>query len=167
MLRADAFGEWSILRAVYLDLVCTMPNIATTLKSEISRLARKELRLELAGLRKAHAALRADIAALKRILHGLEKSWQSVKKAGASRPQPLPSESAAPKTRYSAKSLAAQRRRLGLSAAECGLLIGTSGQAIYNWETAKARPNAANLAAVAALRTLGRKDAAALVAARR
>jgi hypothetical protein len=37
------------------------------------------------------------------------------------------------KIRFSAKGPAAQRKRLGLSAQEIGLLVGTSGQSIYNW----------------------------------
>ena len=71
-----------------------------------------------------------------------------------------------PKTRFSAKGLLAQRRRLGLSAADCGVLLGTSAQSVYNWEAGKVRPRARHLAAIAALRTLGKKDAAAHVAER-
>ncbi len=67
----------------------------------------------------------------------------------------------AQKLRFTAKGLASQRRRLGLSALDCGLLVGASGQSIYNWEEGKARPRAKHLSAIAALRTLGKKDAAA------
>ena len=144
-----------------------MPNVANVLKSEISRIAKKELRLELAGLKKAHASFRSDIALLKRLMQGLEKSVRLAAKSQRAKPEPSPDEPATTNSRFSAKSLASQRRRLGFSAEECGLLIGSSGQAIYNWEAGKARPRAKNLAAIAALRTLGRKSAADLVAARR
>ncbi len=143
-----------------------MPNVASALKSEISRIAKKELRLELAGVKKAHASFRSDIALLKRLLQGLEKSMRTAAKSRPATPGPS-LEPAAANSRYSPKSLASQRRRLGLSAEECGLLIGSSGQAIYNWEAGKVRPSAKNLAAIAALKTLGRKNAADLVAARR
>jgi DNA-binding transcriptional regulator YiaG len=63
--------------------------------------------------------------------------------------------------------MASQRRRLGLSAHECGLLLGTSGQAVFNWESGKARPRAKHMRAIAALRTLGKKDAMAVLASRR
>ncbi|MEO8836197.1 MAG: helix-turn-helix domain-containing protein [Caldimonas sp.] len=66
--------------------------------------------------------------------------------------------------RYSAKSLASQRRRLGLSAQELGHLIGVSAQSIYNWEEGKARPLARYLPAVFALKGLGRRAAAAHLA---
>ena len=68
--------------------------------------------------------------------------------------------------RFSAKSLASQRRRLGLSADAIGLLVGASGQSVYNWEAGAARPRVSHLAAIAALRTLGKKQAAAVVASR-
>ena len=43
-----------------------MPNIAALLKSEITRVARKEIRAEIESLRKAVSAQRSAIAALKR-----------------------------------------------------------------------------------------------------
>jgi hypothetical protein len=43
-----------------------MPNIATILKAEILRLARKEVRSEVEGLKKASTLYRSEIAALKR-----------------------------------------------------------------------------------------------------
>ena len=143
-----------------------MPNIATLLKNEISRVARKEQRGESLALKKALSSHRSEIAALKRRIHALEQALRRLSRAGA-RAAPAPEADApTPSTRFSAKSLASQRRRLGLSAAECGLLVGTSAQSIYNWEAGKVRPRARHLVAIAALRTLGKKDAAAHLAAR-
>ena len=67
----------------------------------------------------------------------------------------------------SAKGLAAQRRRLALSAHDCGLLVGASGQSVYNWEDGKAHPRAKQLPAIAALKTMGKKEAAARLASLR
>jgi hypothetical protein len=53
---------------------------------------------------------------------------------------------------------ACRRKRLGLSAAECGLLLGASAQSIYNWEEGKVRLHA-HLPAIFALRNLGRRRA--------
>jgi len=145
-----------------------MPNIATLLKNEISRVARKEQRGESLALKKALSSHRAEIAALKRRTQALEQALRRLTRAGA---RAAPAQEAdggpTPAIRFSAKSLASQRRRLGLSAAECGLLVGTSAQSIYNWEAGKVRPRARHLVAIAALRTLGKKDAAAHLAARR
>jgi DNA-binding transcriptional regulator YiaG len=81
--------------------------------------------------------------------------------------QPETDDTAGQRIRFSAKSLASQRRRLGLSAHDCGLLLGTSGQSVYNWEVGTARPRPKHMPAIAALRKLGKKDARAVLASRR
>jgi DNA-binding transcriptional regulator YiaG len=137
-----------------------MPNIASVLKDEIARVARKEMRSEVAVLRKATAAHRTEIAALKRRAQDLEKQIRALLKSQR-RVAPEATEESLPRAiRFSAKGLASQRRRLALSAEDCGLLVGASGQSIYNWEAGKARPRATHLAAIAALKGFGKKDAA-------
>ena len=58
-------------------------------------------------------------------------------------------------------------KHVGLSAAECGLLVGASSQSIYNWEEGKARPSARHLRAVLALRGLGRRAANEIIESRK
>lgn len=142
-----------------------MPNVAAVLKAEITRIARRELRARATPLAKTAASLRSEVAQLKRRIQDLERSLRQIAQR---RDAPNPPESMAQTTtRFSRKSLAAQRRRLGLSAADCGLLIGASSQSIYNWQDGKTRPQARHMAALAALRTLSRKDANLIVEARR
>jgi DNA-binding transcriptional regulator YiaG len=141
-----------------------MANIASLLKSEISRVARKEVRAETAALKKAVSSYRSEIAALKRRAQALESDLRRLSKAaGKAAGKAAASDDDAPARaqRFSAKGLASQRKRLGLSAHQCGLLVGASGQSIYNWEDGKARPRAKHLQALAALRGMGKKDAAA------
>jgi len=141
-----------------------MPNIASILKSEIARVARKEVRGETLGLKGAVSACRAAIAALRRRAEALEKELRRLSKASAKAAPVAAKEVSPQKLRFSAKSLASQRRRLGLSADDCGRLVGASGQSVYNWEAGKARPRAAHLPAIATLRTLGKREAAARLA---
>jgi DNA-binding transcriptional regulator YiaG len=143
-----------------------MPNIASALKSEISRIARKEIRAEVEGLKKAAVTYRGEIAALKRRAQSLE---QELRQLGKVVPKAAPAsiDESSQTLRFSAKGLAAQRQRLGLSADAVGLLLGTSGQAVYNWEAGKARPRASHLAAIAALRGLSKSQAAEVVATRK
>ena len=144
-----------------------MPNLASIFKSEIARVARKEVRGETLGLKKSVVAYRAEIAALKRRTQALEQELRRLSKASA-KAAPVVAEPVTPeKLRFSAKSLASQRRRLGLSAEDCGLLVGSSGQSIYNWEQGKARPQAKHLPAIAALRSKGKREAAARLASLR
>jgi DNA-binding transcriptional regulator YiaG len=146
-----------------------MPNIASILKSEISRVARKEVRGETASLKKAVSAYRTEIAALKRRSQALEQELRRLRQRSTKViDEAAPSgDASAAKSRFSAKGLASQRRRLGLSADDCGLLLGASGQSVYNWEGGKTRPQPQHLRAIAALKKLGKKDAAAVLASRR
>jgi len=144
-----------------------MPNIASLLKTEISRVARKEVRADTLGLKKAVSVYRAEIAVLKRRTQALEHELRRLSKAHAKAAPVDVQAQPAQKLRFTAKGLASQRRRLGLSALDCGLLVGASGQSIYNWEEGKARPRAKHLPAIAALRTMGKKEAAERLASLR
>lgn len=142
-----------------------MPNIASVLKSEITRLARKEVRDGADGLRKTVAAHRAEIANLKRRVGDLESMVKRLAKGtGTVTRQPSPSAadaSAEPDStglRFRAKGMAANRQRLGLSAADFGLLVGATGQSIYAWESGKTKPKPANLVHIAALRGIGKRE---------
>jgi len=147
--------------------IAGMANIASLLKTEISRVARKEVRAETMSLKKAVGVYRAEIAALKRRAQTLELELRRLSKARAKAVPVEAQTEPAQKLRFTAKGLASQRRRLGLSALDCGLLVGASGQSIYNWEEGKARPRARHLSAISALRTLGKKEAAARLASLR
>lgn len=143
-----------------------MPNIATVMKEEILRLARKEVRAETEAFKKASAKYRSEIAELKRRLSELEKvAARAERKAGKAAPAGEEGEGG-PKVRFRAKGFASLRQKLGLSAAEVGTLIGVSAQTVYNWELEKTRPRASQLQAIAGLRKMGkRKVKAALEAA--
>ena len=141
-----------------------MPNIASLLKDEILRLARKEIRNETAALKKASATYRTDIAALKRRVTDLERKVGRVGKLAAKATLEAAPD-AGTKLRFSAKGLGKHRKRLGLSAADLGALLGVTAQSIYNWETGKTRPREEQVAAIAALRAMGKREAKARLAA--
>jgi DNA-binding transcriptional regulator YiaG len=141
-----------------------MPNIAALLKEEIARIARKQIRDEVASLRKASALHRAEIAELKRRNKGLEQAVRSLQKAARTASAEPKQKEPSVSFRFSAKRLAALRQRLGLSAAELGLLIGASGQSVYKWEDGKAHPRGKYAEAFAAISGLGKREAAARLA---
>lgn len=60
--------------------------------------------------------------------------------------------------RFSPAWVSSQRRKLGLSAADFGRLVGVSGLTIYNWEKGKARPRRKQLEALAAVRGFGMRE---------
>jgi DNA-binding transcriptional regulator YiaG len=145
-----------------------MSSFADQLKSEIARIARKELRAETRALKKANAQHRADIAALKRRLAEAERAMARLSKGAgkaASRAADTPEQaSVAEGLRFRVAGFANLRKKLGLSAADMGRLLGVSAQSVYHWETGKSRPRASQLAAIAAARKLGKREVAARLA---
>jgi len=138
----------------------SMPNIASLLKSEIARVARKEVRGETVHLKKAVSSYRSEIAQLKRRAQALEQQLRRLSKhVGKAEPVANGQDDASQPFRFSAKGLASHRRRLGLSAHDCGLLLGASGQSVYKWEEGEVRPRAKHMQAIAALRGMGKKEA--------
>lgn len=139
-----------------------MSNIATALKEEITRLVRKQLRGETENLKKASSRYRSDIAALKRRIDALEKQVASLGKTAQRQAAPAANananEESATNLRFKPQVMLAQRTRLGLSAREMGLLIGVSGQTIYNWETGKSRPRVEQMTNIAAVRKMGKRE---------
>lgn len=147
-----------------------MTNLASVLKTEIARVARKELRAETESLKKTVAAQRSEIATLKRRTFQLEKALKTLMRS-ADKPVraavPPEEEGDAGQFRFRASGMASNRKRLGLSADDFGLLVGASGQSVYLWEGGKTKPRPQNLAAIAALRGLGKRDVAARLEALR
>jgi DNA-binding transcriptional regulator YiaG len=137
-----------------------MPDIAAALKSEVARIARKEIKQQTRGLKKAAGGHRSDIASLKRRVHDLESELRKLSRANARSANAAVSKSTAPNQRFSAKGFASLRRRLGLSAADLALLIEASAQSVYKWEQGKARPRAEHLAAIAGIRGIGKREVA-------
>lgn len=143
-----------------------MPDIATALKDEIRRLARKEIRSETETTRRAAAQHRRDIAQLKRLIQQQDKKIQSLQALGRKSAATVASDDELPEgVRFSARSVRAQRKRLKLSAEQFAKLLGVSMQTVYSWEQGRARPRASQLALLVAARSLGRREAQQRLAA--
>ena len=135
-----------------------MANIASLLKTEIVRLARKEVRKEVQSLRKASATHRREIAALKRANAALERRAKQLARRAPTAGK-AEQEEPQSKNRFSAKGLRSMRTRLGLSADQLAKLLGVSMQSVYNWERKVAVPRASQIASIAGLRSVGKKEA--------
>jgi DNA-binding transcriptional regulator YiaG len=137
-----------------------MSTLAVALKDEIRRLARKEIKAQTGPTAQAVAQFRRDIAKLKRQSREYERKIafleaQERKRIG----KPESNNGTDEGGRFSARSVKAQRRRTGLSAADYAKLVGVSGLTIYNWENGKSRPRKEQLASLVAVRGLGKRQA--------
>ena len=140
-----------------------MPNIAAVLREEIRRLAKREIKINTSSTKGAVAQFRRDIAKLKRELGEQRKEIAFLKtqeKKHLDQFQ-VKEEDKLEDVRFSARSVKAQRSRLGLSAANYGKLVGVSEITIYSWEHGNSRPRKAQLAALISVRGIGKRDALA------
>jgi len=135
-----------------------MPNIAVVLKEEISRLARKEIRSETAVFKKASAQYRRDIAELKRHDSNLQGRVFLLEKQVLRDVSSQVADADAKGVRFTAKGLRSQRKRLGLSAADYGKLVGVTAQTIYSWENEESRPRKRQLPVLASIRHMGKRE---------
>jgi DNA-binding transcriptional regulator YiaG len=137
-----------------------MPNLAIALNDEIRRLARKEIKAQTGRTARAVSQYRGDIAQLKRQQRDLEAKVTRLE-ARLTDAKPASTAALNGDARFSARSVKAQRRRTGLSAADYAKLVGVSPLTIYHWEHNKSRPRQEQFAALIALRGLGKREAQA------
>ena len=135
-----------------------MPNITVVFREEISRLARKEIKNQTEALRKASSEHRKKIAEMKRQISELKRRITFLEKQVPKKNQPKVGEDDTGNFRFSARGLCSNRKRLGLSASDYGKLVGVTGQSVYKWEQEASRPRAQQVAVLAALRRMGKKE---------
>lgn len=138
-----------------------MPNLAKLLKDEIARISKKEGRSLTAKLNRQSAQYRREIAALKRQQATLSRKvsfLENQERKRVGKPEVDP-DGDGQSFRFQARGLKTHRRKLGLSAADYGRLIDASGQSIYMWEQGKTKPRAKQVALLASIRSLGKREA--------
>jgi len=143
-----------------------MNSFVSALKTEITKIAKKEIRAEIQGLKKSVAGHRSDIAALKRQVADLQKQNKRLAKSKGMPDTPSTTnnrveESESSSLRFRPQGLASHRQRLGLSAHAMGKLLGVSGQSVTAWENGRTAPRRNQLPTIAEIRKLGKREAAA------
>jgi DNA-binding XRE family transcriptional regulator len=140
-----------------------MPNVMKVLRDEITRLARKEVKASVTKVHKPTVQLKHDVAALKRTVAALVKATNIMRgvleKIVTSQPPPAAEEAA--KARITGKGVRSLRRKLRVSQADFGKLIGVTSAAIVNMEK-KNGPLAVRKvtrAAILAIRGMGAREA--------
>ena len=133
-----------------------MSTFANQLKTEIARIAKKEIKQETPSLKKSSAQYRSDIAALKRRVSALESL---VGKLSKHSPQPVKvtdTNDSMP-IRFRADGFASLKKKLSITAQEMGSLVGVTAQSILKWEHGKSKPRASQLQAIASVRKMGKR----------
>lgn len=138
-------------------------SLLLSLKKEISRIARKVVKSEIATLQSNSKAHRRHIAELRRKIDALQRDVTQLRRGAKTSSASRSASETDPATsiRFQARGLKTHRASLGLSAAKYASLVGVSGITIYKWESGQNRPRATQLRALAEVRQLGKRDALA------
>ena len=144
-----------------------MPNIMTALKSEISRLARKEAKQVVAPVKKVSANYRGLIAGLRKQIARLQGEVAMLRRAAPKAEKAL-TATGEPQGRFwiTGRGVRALRKRLGLTQVQFGNLADISVPTVVNWEGADGKVEIRRKTTVAqlqAIRKMGKKQAAEIL----
>ena len=144
-----------------------MGKMEQTLKIEIARLAKKQMRATYLPLARDVRRLKRTVSALRKtvaVLARLGTEWQTERQAQRAKLAVAPEEVKA--ARLSPLLVKKLRKRLGITQGELATLVGVSGSAVGAWEYGKAKPEGHNREALVALRKLGRREVRGILAAK-
>ena len=132
-----------------------MPNIMSALKSEISRLAKKEAKQVIAPVKKASANYRGLIAGLRKQLDALQGEVAALRRAAPKAEKFLASKTE-PQGRFwiTGKGVRALRKRLGLTQAQFGKLAGVSVPTVVKWEGSQGKAPIRRKTSIARMRQI-------------
>ena len=143
-----------------------MSNVMQELKSEITRLARKEAKQIVAPVKKASANYRGLIAGLRKQIDALQSDVAALKRA-APKTEKVLAAAQEPQGRFwiTGPGVKALRTRLGLTQKQFAGLAGVSSQAVVNWEAHRGKVNLRKAAAgkLQGLRGMGKRDVAGML----
>ena len=136
-----------------------MGKLEATIKSEIVRLAKREVRKTSVPLGRDVRLLKSTISQLRKTVLALERSVAQQQNELRKRKIPLeatPEE--VKKSRFSPALIRSLRKNLGISQKELAILTGVTVGAVHLWEKGKFGPGNEKKAVMVALRKLGRRD---------
>ncbi len=144
-----------------------MGKLESTIKYEIQRLAKREVRATFVPLRREVRAIRLRLSGLSKnfsVLNRVAKEQlRQVEKKGV-KLEASPEEVKA--SRITPGRIRNLRKKLGLSQRELGILTGVVPWAVNRWERGTFRPRGDKRAALVALRKLGKRKVKELLAAK-
>ena len=145
-----------------------MGKVEAIIKSEIVRLAKKEMKKNFVPLSRDVRSLKGTVSQIRKVVLGLQRFITQQERELQRRKVPLevnPEEMK--KARFSARLIKSLRRRLGLSQKEMALLAGVTVGAIYQWEKGIFEPRGEKKRILVALRKLRRRGARRLLEERK
>jgi DNA-binding transcriptional regulator YiaG len=137
-----------------------MGKVESIIKSEIVRLAKREMKQNFVPLSREVRSLKGTMSQLRKAVQGLQRlAVQQEKIVGG---QKLPLDAApeeVKKARFSPRLIKSLRKKLGITQKEMALLAGVTVGAIFQWEKGMFEPRGEKKKVLVALRRLRRREA--------
>ena len=136
-----------------------MGKLGVTIKSEIVRLAKREMRKTLVPLGRDVRLLKSAVSQLRKTVLALERFVAQQQNELKKRKIPLeatPEE--VKKSRFSPALIRSLRKNLGISQKELAILTGVTVGAAHQWEIGKFKPKDEKKSVMVGLRKLGRRE---------
>lgn len=139
-----------------------MNTFSNAFRAEVVRMARKELKPELQGMRKAITSHRSEIAALKREVKGLTSQLKTAQRQARPGGAALSSDQTKVSKRnagedfvFAPELLAQMRSALGATQIEMASLLTVSPLAYSRWEKGQAQPRTKQLLKIEEIARMG------------
>ena len=136
-----------------------MDKLGVTIKSEIVRLAKREMRKTSVPLGRDVRLLKSAVSQLRKTVLALERFAAQQQNELKKRKIPLEAtREEVKKSRFSPALIRSLRRQLRITQKELAILTGVTAGAAHQWEIGKFKPKDEKKAVMVALRKLGRRD---------
>jgi DNA-binding transcriptional regulator YiaG len=142
-----------------------MGKVESTIKAEIMRLAKREVKGSFFPLRREVYSLRLKLSGLIKSFMAMERQAKEVLKEQAKKKMELQASPEEVKvSRLTPQRIRLMRNKIGISQKDLGTLLGVSIGAVGMWEKGKFAPSAKKKPALIALRKLGKREVRKLLA---
>jgi len=136
-----------------------MGKLEGTIKFEITRLAKREVRKVSVPLRRDVKSMKITVSKLRKTVLSLERFMDDQQKELEKKKVPLeatPEE--LKKSRFSPRLIKSLRKKLAISQKELANLAGVTVGAVVSWESGKFKPKQEKKGIIVALRNLSRRE---------
>ena len=144
-----------------------MGKLEVTMKSEIERLAKREVRKVSVPLKREVWSMKGILSQIRRSVSILQRFMSQQESQVRSKPVAHASPEEIKKARFSSRLIKALRKHLGVSQKGMAVLAGVTVGTVFQWEKGIFEPKDEKKKILLGLRKLGRREAKALLKERR
>jgi DNA-binding transcriptional regulator YiaG len=138
--------------------------VESTIKAEIQRLAKHEVRTVFRPLRKEVWGIRLKLSNLLKAFAPMNRLAKEISESKAKEPKLAASPEEVKASRFTPERIKRLRNKLGISQRELGILVGSTTGAVLSWEKGKFKPQGEKKAALVALRKVRKRDVKKMLA---